>query len=33
MEVLQLTSVLGVHTMTESLPVLVKEGKAAGVAE
>jgi alkylhydroperoxidase/carboxymuconolactone decarboxylase family protein YurZ len=33
MEVLQLTSVLGVHTMTESLPILVKEGKAAGVTE
>ena len=30
MEVLQLTSVLGVHTMAESLPLLIEEGEAAG---
>jgi alkylhydroperoxidase/carboxymuconolactone decarboxylase family protein YurZ len=30
MEVLQLTSVLGIHTMTESVPILMQEAKARG---
>ena len=30
MEVLELVSAIGVHTMTESVPILVKEAEAAG---
>jgi alkylhydroperoxidase/carboxymuconolactone decarboxylase family protein YurZ len=30
MEVLEVVSALGVHTMTESVPILLKEAKAAG---
>ena len=30
MEVLQLVSAIGVHTMTDSVPILMKEAKAAG---
>jgi alkylhydroperoxidase/carboxymuconolactone decarboxylase family protein YurZ len=32
MEVLEVVSALGVHTMTESVPILLKEAKAAGKA-
>jgi hypothetical protein len=31
MEVLQLASVLGVHTVSEGVPVLVQEAKNAGI--
>jgi hypothetical protein len=30
MEVLQLTSVLGIHTITEGVPLLLDEAKKAG---
>ncbi len=32
MEVLQLTSVLGIHTLTVGMPVLVEELEAAGIS-